>query len=288
MYPFFADPIGSGCIMEQNETRRRVNLMISVPIAIVLGLLFFMPWLSISFEPKGLVEMGTIPEGVTLPPELKDTMEVARVSGKELTEGAVTVSEKAKEVGTTLSSETHMPSRTWVYAGLALPGLILLVCALALGDKISLVGAGKMMLLLAFAGVIVMYSISRINYVDDMVDKVLEMYDENASAGMPAGLRAEMERNMAQRTESLKKVYLTAPTGMLWLTMGAYAAACVCGLTAIRPARFSHARLQAIASPGALPVAAQPPHRSQRRPASNGTGPVHPVGERQVEDVSRG
>ena len=219
--------------MKRQESRRRVSLMIAVGVSVALGVLFFMPWLSISFDTQALMQVGNMPEGIVLPPMLSGTMELAQTSGQQLTGGEVTITEEAKKVGTTMSDETNMPSRTWVYAGLALPGLLLLVCALGLADKISLVGAGKIAFLLAFAGVVVMYSVSRINYVDDMVNKVFEMYDEHAPAGMPASVRADMERNMEQSAESLKKVILTRSMAMLWVTMGAYAAVCVCGLVAI-------------------------------------------------------
>ena len=233
VYVFCTRSEGMDSQMKQQESRPQVGLIISIATAVLVGVLFFMPWLSISFDMKGMVQMANPREGITLGPLPDEPLEVARTSGQQLTGGEVTVTEEAKKIGTTMSHETHMPSRTWVYAGLALPALLLLVSAMGLGGKISSVGAGKLLFLLAFTGIVMMYTVSRISYVDDMVDKALEQYDAHEPAGVPATVRAKIEQSLEEKAEYFEDVVSTKTTAMLWVTMGAYAVVCVCGVVTI-------------------------------------------------------
>ena len=219
--------------MKQTESQPHISLIIAVPVSVIVGILFFMPWLSISFDMNGLVQMGGMPKKAALGPLPVEPVEVARTSGQQLTGGEVTITESAKKFGASVSDETNLPSRAWVYAGLALPVLLLAVCAMGLAEKISPVRAGKILFLLAFAGIVMMYTVSRISYVDDTIDKGRQEYIADEPAGTPAVFREKVERDLDDLTERLDKVIFTKSTGMLWVTMGAYAAVCVCGLAAI-------------------------------------------------------
>lgn len=221
--------------MEPNNSRPRSGLIVSIPVSVLLAVLFFMPWVTLSCDPQGLVDMGDLPPGAELPPlpeDLTEPTEIARASGLELAQGQATPTAPVGKKGPALSDDNALPSRLWVWAGLALPALLVAVAALGLAGKMPAVGAGKPLFLLAFAGVIMTYAVSRISYVDDIVDKAREQMTSHIPPGTTRG-QASMEQSLDELAERLDDVLLTRATPMLWVAMGAYGALCLCALVVI-------------------------------------------------------
>jgi len=223
--------------MEQQESRPRVAVIVSVPASVLLGVLFFMPWLGVSCDAQAFVEMSQMAEmagGVKMeraPTQFNGQAQVAEATGAQLAAGEVT------PVGLFAtadppSGDQGLESRGWVYAGLVLPAALLAVCAMSLTGKLAAPRAGKYMFFLAFAGVAMMYTVSRISYVDDIVDKARRQYEAHIPAGarVPACVRANIEQSLDQMAAQLEEGIHTEPTTALWVAMGVYAAVCVCGL----------------------------------------------------------
>lgn len=219
--------------MEPKESRPRVGVILATPISVLLGVLFFMPWLTVSCDGRAAMELGVAvdsPQVATAVGAMDASTEVAQASGMELARGEITPCGAFKGQPVSPSTGQSLTSRSWVYAALALPALMLVACLLSLTGTIQASTAGKAIFLMAFAGAGMMYGASQISYADDMIDKVSDMSD---MAGAPAAMRAQASSQIDQLSEQLNAVVLTTPTAVLWVTMGLYGAACVCGVMTI-------------------------------------------------------
>jgi len=223
--------------MEPQESRPRVGVILATPISVLLGVLFFMPWLTVSCDGQAALELnGAVdsPQAAAMAAAVDPSAAVAEASGMELAQGEITPC-GAYEGQNVSSSTGHSPSsRSWVYAGLALPAAMLVACLLCLTGNIQASAAGKAIFLIAFVGAGMMYGVSQISYADDMIDKVSEL-SETAGARAPAAMRAQASAEIDRLSENVNAVVLTTPTAMLWVTMGLYGAACVCGVMTIGP-----------------------------------------------------
>ena len=248
--------------METQDSRPRIGVILSVPMSLLAGVLFFMPWLSVSCDAKGLAEMaesGAVDQLPTLPPQMTGETEIAQASGLELACGEATPVGMFKGAASARSGEQGLPSRWWLYGGVVLPLGLLVVCGLCLAGTMQAATGGKVMFFLAFAGVGMMYTASRISYADDAVAKARSEFVAHAPPGAVANMGA-VDEQLDQVAEKLADVVITSPTGMLWLTMGAYGVVCICAACTIGS--------PTPASEKAIAAHADPSHHPQYRPAS--------------------
>lgn len=269
--------------MKPRESRPRAGLIASALVSLLLGVLFFMPWLAISYDPQGLMQSGGLLEGVklpVLPTELTEPIELARAGGPQLAQGHVTPAESPKKSGPAMSDDT-LVSRWWVYAGLALPALLLVACVAGLADKVPPAVAGKIMFLLAFGGASMMYAVSRVSCADDIVDKARGQIAAHMPAATPSA-QTDIEQSLDEMAECLNDVILTRPTPVLWVTMGAYGVACICALWAIgSPPTASEraiAERTAMSRPGETSYAVAPPSPQFRNRRNTAAGALPQFG----------
>jgi len=219
--------------MEPKESRSRVGVILAAPISVLLGVLFFMPWLTVSCDGQAALELNediNSPQVAAIVGTLDASGEVARASGIELARGEITPCGPLKGQDASAATGQSLTPRSWVYAALVLPGAMLLLCLLCLTGAIEASTAGKGIFLMAFVGAVMMFAVSRINYADDMIDRVEDMIaTARPSYAVPASPQ------IGELSEQLNAVILTTPTLVLWVTMGLYAAACVCGVLTIGP-----------------------------------------------------
>jgi len=244
-------------------------------MSLLAGVLFFMPWLTVSCDAKGLMEMaeaGAAEQLPAMPPQMTGETEIAQASGLELACGEATPVGMFKDAAAGQTGDQGLPSRSWLYGGIVLPIGLLVVCGLCLTGNMEAATAGKVMFFLAFVGVGMMYMTSRISYADDVVDKARSEFSRHAPPGAVASMGA-VEEQLEQVAENLKTVVITRPTGMLWLTMGAYGVVCVCAACTIGSPTPESER--------AIAARADHSRRPEYRPASSPTRPP-PVNRRRA------
>ncbi len=133
------------------------------------------------------------------------------------------------------AGHNKMPkSRWWVYMGLALPGLLVLICGFAAVGSLP-ARSGKWMLLLGLTGLIFMIVASRVDYIDDAIDQAYSDMPRptnmcnRAANRLHADAKAQAERTGAQ----MKKIIKTEPTVYLWVSLGLYGVIAACGFVAV-------------------------------------------------------
>ena len=194
-----------------------------------------------------------------MPADMTSEPEFARASGLQLAAGEATPVGMFKGANTSSSGNKDLPAHPWLYGGLILPVGLLVVCGMCLSGHMQAPTAGKVMFFLAFAGVGMMYAASRISYADDAVAKARSEFVAHAPPGAVANMGA-VDEQLDQVAEKLADVVITSPTGMLWLTMGAYGVVCICAACTIGS--------PTPASKKAIAAHADPSHHPQYRPAS--------------------
>lgn len=221
-------------------TKGRPCAIASLPMAVVLVALFFMPWLTVSCD--GQEAMASAPPDVRmsaaalarqtgLPPgRLTGKMAFACATGWELAAGKLSPAEELAKLPGAMPPETDgkVPKgRAWVYMGLVLPGLLVLICAAAAVGTAEPAKAGKWMMLLALTGLVFALVATSVDYVDDIIDNARD----DAGAGMAHNRAAD--RYLSQAETQLKKVIKTEATVHLWASLGLYGLIAACGLAAL-------------------------------------------------------
>jgi hypothetical protein len=205
-------------------------VLISLPVSLGLLGLFFVPWLTLSCDPKGLTLPPEIRGGSGVPKELRDGAVLAHASGWDLARGELTPADRFKEQAKAARGQQQgPPAKHWAYGGLVLPGMLVLVGLLCLSGKLTASGAGKWMLLLGIGGVVVMSLAASMDYVEEAVDKAT---DQMAAQGAPFGGRA-FQRQLDQAIDKAKDVLQTKATPYLWGCLALYGLTAVCGLASI-------------------------------------------------------
>ncbi len=203
-----------------NAKPRRTPAGAYLPLPIALGLagLFFLPWLTLSCDPKA----------VQLPPEfraatrgavsLTKTTVLGTTTGWELARGEMTPAEQFEEQARIAQQQNQQepPRKLWAYGGLLLPGLLGVVGLMALTGLISSSGAALWMILLGAGGVALMAMAACTDYVDIAMEQARE---EMAASGAPFG-DSEFEARMDEAAEKAKEVLQTKATPWLWACMG--------------------------------------------------------------------
>jgi hypothetical protein len=195
----------------------KLGSLASLPLAVVLCILFFMPWVELSCS------FGTA------------AMKLGTASGLQLVTGDMTACDPTQGMPTGCpaprgSRGSAMPAnldeqqrqlseavgpRWWFALGLIVPTLVLLVCGKSLGGSIA--NAGGALLGLGALGILVMLLAMGVDYSDEL------MAVQQGAPGAPSGMQAQMA---AQAGQVLK----TKPAACLWASMVIYGLVCACGL----------------------------------------------------------
>jgi hypothetical protein len=232
---------------ESVPVKGRSCAIISLVTAAALLWLFFMPWLTVSCDGQALM--------ASAPPEIRykaialaqqmgiqvdrliDKRDLASANGWELAAGELAPAEdlvnkadaKPPQIGDGVPK-----SRWWVYMGLGLPGLLVLICGFAAVGPLPS-RAGKWMLLFGLAGVIVMILASRVDYIDDAIERAAKDIPRAANMCVRDAnrLRDQAKAQLEQTGDKMKKIIKTEATVYLWVSLGLYGAIAACGLVSV-------------------------------------------------------
>ena len=264
--------------MNGEKRQPLTGALISAPAALALLGLFFMPWLTLSCNPDGLEAQSPFAAAMQANPvmsELVTAGEIGHASGWDLAVGDFTTAgpydelrrqqEQLLQQDPSAADQDFPESRSWVYLGLALPILLLVVSVACVAGVVAPQGGGKLMFLLAVAGAIVVLSAATVDYVDDAFDLAEK---QMSSTGVPPHMRFAVQRGMEQAKTEMKKVVPTEGTPYLWASLGLYGVAAVCGFVTLSIPRPIPAKYSAPASSSTFQHDPTPPGAPSRPPHS--------------------
>ncbi len=209
--------------MSQNSRRPHTGLIVSLPMALALVALFFMPWMEVSCAS----DPSRLAGAPSLPPEANPMAFKLKVSGWQLARGEFTIEPAPPEDAREQMSTEDVPKRRrWVYGLLGIPALLSLVSLLGLAGALTTSSAGKLMALLCLIGLCFLGAVWSLDYLVDDVMAHVEQDAEQAGSPMPASAR----RGVEQAREQLAAIIKTTPTVFFWASMGLYGAAMVTGM----------------------------------------------------------
>ncbi len=214
--------------MDNTNPPPRGGLVMSLVSSIGLLVLFFLPWLKLSCNPQAAAgAAGTVRGMENLPKELTRRTVLAQASGWDLARGRLTPGEPFKgQACSPKQNESGPPAKPWAYAGLALPALAGVLVLLCLSGRITPGSAGKCLVPLGIAGVVLMGAAASMDYVDEAMD---EAQGQMSARGLPAAALAAQPQ-MEAATKEFKKFLQTKTTPYLWTSLGLYVLIAGCGI----------------------------------------------------------
>ena len=195
---------------------RKLGSLISLPMAALLVVFFFLPWLGVQCGPAKLT-----------------------ATGWQLTQGNLTVSsnmaqedakvDKAKQEQDIAKLNESIQPRPWFIAGLAIPAAMVLLAVLAVAGVIRPTSGGIMLIVLAVAGIGTAMAASRVSYVEELIEHSRSDAREKNKDQPEAG--QEMAKAMERQVqEQIRKVVKTEGTPWLWVSVAIYGFIAICGM----------------------------------------------------------
>lgn len=220
--------------MDKQSPRPPAGVFLSLLTSVGLAVLFFMPWLKVSCDPQGVAEAAQAGGGANLPEEFTKPTVLAHASGWDLARGKLTP-EKRFEAQARAAEQNQKgpPAKPWAYGALGVPAVVVLLGLLCISGKLTCSGAGKGMMLLGIAGVVLMFVAASTDYIDEAMEQA---EDEMAAQGAPLG-DAAFQRNMSEAADKAKKIIQTKATPYLWGSLGLYVLIAGCGMAVTGPQR---------------------------------------------------
>lgn len=223
-----------------SKPKRRISLILPLPISLLLIIFFFLPWLTISCDAgeftKQMQKSGgaNMPNMPNMPPNMQGmpevTAKVGQASGWQLAKGDISLKGAyAQKDGRAGSQNELLKSRPLLYMALVAPILGLLLGGLGATGNARAGTVGTGLLLLALAGTVAVLWAASIDYVDDSMDKFEQDAPKSRCRG-PAP--APCARGMEQAKANMKKLIKTEGTGYLWASLGMYILLAGCGFAA--------------------------------------------------------
>jgi hypothetical protein len=199
---------------------------------ILLGGLFFLPWLRLSIDSRRLAGRG---EGMK--------QEIFHTSGWQLMKGDFSPSKEFKYRAAKTRKEEPQKARPWFVLGLVAPGLLLLIAALSLTGKFPEGTAAKCVLVPAALGIIVMILGISVNYADEQIEevkaqdaaRVKETVEAEGDAAAESTQSTYTEEGWKAYEEFTRSLFKTEKTFIFWMTLAVYALLGVCGLVSLKP-----------------------------------------------------
>lgn len=214
----------------------KIGAWVSFPASAGLLVLFFMPWLRLSCAPD-VERLRPIMAGSGSQDE-----QVARAMMENFSQGPVAVGEatgwqlacgrisQVRPVGSqvvcTPPARQKPRIRPWVFLLLIVPVFLLVLSGAALAGMSTVQGASRGMMWLGLLGVILVFCVSRVDYVNDAFD-AQKTPPPTRKRPSPPPLATE------QAKEQLRALVKTEPTDYLWGSLGLYALVSVCGLAGL-------------------------------------------------------
>ena len=163
--------------------------------------------------------------------ELDRNSKLVQASGWQLARGEVTETSEAAIQQNGFKKQEELPSsRVWVYTGLGLPVLLLLISAMRLSGGMHPGKAGGWMIVVGLAGIVLTLVVFSVNYVDDVTSKFENA--ETANLGhMTMRSRNQLQLASRQVESQLNDILKTNTTPFLWISLGLYVLVAGCGLS---------------------------------------------------------
>ena len=209
--------------MHREPSRPPAGAIISLPLASLLVVFFFMPWLKLSCNTEAMAKAARPFNGQAMPQELAMSMDLAEASGWELATGQIALKGPYKEHEEGVGGDEGFPkSRPWVYLCLVVPIALLIVGAMGLCGSVSPRGASKGMLLLALGGLGLMLGVASVDYTDDLIEQAEEQMGQQGLMPMSPFSPQSPQKALAQMKDQMSEVIETNCTGYLWISLGLY------------------------------------------------------------------
>ena len=191
------------------QSLKKLGSLISLPMAALLVVFFFFPWLSLQCGPGRLTASGW-----------QLTTGTASVDTGMLESGM----EKQKTNEEIAKLNEVIQARPWFIAGLLAPAALLIVGALAVKGVIKPGSAGYLLIILALGGATVTLGANRVSYADDVIDAQKQAANMGPDAPDPAAALSKEFMN------EVRKMVAPRGTPWLWISISMYAFVAVCGI----------------------------------------------------------
>ena len=223
--------------MSENDfkPKPRISMMLPLPVSLLLIVLFFLPWLTVSCDAGEFTKTMQKPGAANMPPMPnmppmsgmpEVTAKVGQASGWQLAKGDISLKGAyAQKDGRPDSQDELLKSRPTLYMGLVVPILALLIGGLGAAGNANARTAGTVLLLLAIAGTVAVLWAASIDYVDDSMDKFQQEATKSSCRGP-----APCPKGMDEAKANMKKLIKTEGTGYLWASLGMYVLLAGCGI----------------------------------------------------------
>ncbi|MCK4626801.1 MAG: hypothetical protein KAV00_15930, partial [Phycisphaerae bacterium] len=153
---------------------------------------------------------------------------IGQASGWELAGGNISLEAAYAQQDSPVGSDKEsLKSRTWLYLGLVLPALALLIGWFGVRGKANAGTVGTWLLLIGVAGTVIILLAASIDYVDDAIDNSLDQAAGGSCCGAPPCPAA-----MQEAKSQMKKFVKTKGTFWLWSSLGMYVLLVGCGFAA--------------------------------------------------------
>jgi len=230
--------------MDRRQWLARAGSGISIPTAVIVLILFFVPWLKIRCSG---------PFGPTT---------IATSTGLQLAQGEVTLDEDFRQEQEQSDREPKQPdARPWFFLGLVLPVAIAAVGALGLSGKLPACSAGVALVLGGVAGLVVMVLAANVAY-DELQGaagppRATVRPTPATAASQPGDALGQamgdaLGRAMSEGVERSVKLTTTA-TAAVWWSLALYVLVAICGAANLALPRLTPAAGDTCPGPPATP-----------------------------------
>ncbi|MFP4105152.1 MAG: hypothetical protein ACLFVU_03585 [Phycisphaerae bacterium] len=215
--------------METQQDNPHKGIVISMPLALLLAVAFFMPWLKLSCNSIRAVPQEKLYEVGIYPELARDYPTVATASGWQIALGRVDVSGPYKAAVRNITREWDpVPSRWWVFGGLLAPLGLLAICGLGISGNMPRELVGKIIIGLAVVGLAVLVGVACQDYMNDVYSA-----SEETLAAHGIVLNSTGEQALEQSRARARSHLPTGGTPVLWGSMGVYVMVAICGIVAL-------------------------------------------------------
>ena len=227
----------------------RIGSVVSLPLALILLILFFVPWVNLTCSGQ----------------------KIGSATGLQLAAGKMTEEKPSGDFGMTLTPppeetkkepiSTAIKARPWFFLCLVLPVAALLVGLLREIGRMPACAAGGGLILLGVLGLVMMIMAGSVNYSDEIMAKQKEDQARKPVATSEPNLppiAGELSKSMeSQMEQQMKEALNTEPTGAVWTCLVLYILLMLCGAANLLLPK-ARALLAAQAPPQPPPPASPP------------------------------
>ena len=210
---------------DQTSKAPLLGTLISLPTAIMLGVLFFLPWLELRCDMKDAAKMsGDFPKEMEL---VGKGITLAHASGWQLTFGEIIPEQGPSDGKDKLSKVIN--ARPWFILGLAVPVILLIGGGMVFQGNLAFRFWGKAMIVLGVVGVLLCVLGVNVDYADDLIAYNNEKREKLTS---PVNMGGPYEQ--IQEVDQIAQFLRTGATPVLFSSGILYIIVIGCGFLLLR------------------------------------------------------